>query len=310
MSEITAKLDYFSVTVFLKQGVGHQPVTNCIMSDLLQLSESNSDAFFEKQPFGGRGYAQISFCPVNGLILYRYPNSGNAGHCHIEIKGEPLASIGVDGVHRFLTGIVEAGLTFRASRVDIAFDHVPCPPIELYNAWKARSVKTRLHYKSHDWRENDKGATFYWGSIKGIRQGVCYNMRSFNRVELRCREGLAEALGNVVASGDDLLLWQVAASELNSMAQFPDDLGHWGWVQEIAAGAERCYVPKPPKKAVGLSLVAKTRDRFMSLCSELAIISNALGIDPEAVTQTIASVSIDDKGTKKIRDLRRALACL
>lgn len=309
MSEITVKLDYFSVTVFLQGGGGHKLVTDCILSDLLQLPAEDSADFFEGQGFGGRGYSQVCFCPVPGLVFYRYPSAGSA-HCHVEIKGEPLASIGFAGVYRFLQGLEDVDLTFRASRVDVAFDYVPCPPIELFNAWKAGKVKTRLHDHSHDWRENAKGKTFYWGSVTSERQGICYDMRGFNRVELRCRQKLAVLLGVVVAQGDDGLLWKTAASILQHMAQFPDDGNHWGWVQRMANGTEHCPTPKIQNNAVAHVLVVKARERLMVLCSELAVVSKGLGTDLDTLAQLIESIKIDDVGNKKILQLQRAVDCL
>ncbi|MBI5922678.1 MAG: hypothetical protein HY847_13675 [Betaproteobacteria bacterium] len=309
MSEISVKLDYFSVTVFMQGDVGHKPVTDCILSDLLGLSGVDSSAYFEGQGFGGRGYSQVCLCPIPGLVFYRYPSSGS-GHCHVEIKGEPLASISFDGVHRFLKGLEDADLTFRASRVDLAFDYVPCSPVELFNAWKARKVKTRLHYDSHDWRENSRGKTFYWGSVTSERQGICYDMRGFNRVELRCRQKTAAFLGVIVGEGNEHTLWAIGAGLINGLAQFPDDGNHWGWVQKIASGVNRHFVAVPQKKPVAQAVVARARERFMNLCAELAIIANALGIDSEMVSQTVASVTIDANSNKKIRDLQKVLGSL
>jgi hypothetical protein len=310
MSEIVVKLDYFSVTVFLQGGVGHKVVTELILSDLLQLPAANSSEYFEGQGFGGRGYSQICFCPVSGLVLYRYPSGGDTGHCHVEIKGEPLTSIGFEGVRRFLQGLEDADLTFRASRIDVAFDNVPCSPVELFNAWKAGKVKTRLHDHSHDWRENAKGKTFYWGSVTSERQGICYDKRGFNRVELRCRQKLAEGLGWLVVQGDAHKLWQAAAAILNNMAEFPDDGNHWGWVKKLAAGTEHCPASKVQKNVVASVLVAKARERFMVLCSELAILVQGLGTDLETLTLVVGSITIDEIGEKKIRGLRKAVDSL
>jgi hypothetical protein len=121
-SFVKHKVDYFSVTLRLMKGTGSKVIMDSVCTDLLSIGRI--DEFFKPEDHGGRGYAQVMRCPIEGINFYRYPQGG-VRHCHLEIKGAPLETIGYAGIERFMQAMEECGITARASRIDVAFDRVP-----------------------------------------------------------------------------------------------------------------------------------------------------------------------------------------
>ena len=201
---ISFKCDYFSVTI-------HEDF-NSVFTHLIPYLFHSYDCneyqwgdFFHDTKRGGRCYERVYISPV-GISLYCQPVNDGQNHCHLEIKGKALESIGQLQFIEFLTVISETYTRWNVTRFDGAFDHSHISPeymvkCERDGAFRTQSRSFKLVTSTTDGK---RSSTYYIGSrSKGSERMLrVYDQRGYNRVELELRKTRADLVVK------DLLLYK------------------------------------------------------------------------------------------------------
>lgn len=299
------KLDYLSVTLFRETVSGEK-------SNYTEVLETVCEVFgisntFESLGFGGRAYADIRIHPeVDGLTAYLYPKTGH--HLHLELKGTACSVIGEESIGRLGDALAAIDVRARASRVDIACDHVGFTPNDLHARWKGNHVRTR--FRKYDYRTNAEGDTFYVGSKDSI-QLCCYNKRGFTRAEIRCYADVADIMGIMVMRGSFGDAAQASVGTLTHRLTFLEEDGSpmASWADYAALG---CQTPaKLPARSRDMAPAQRKvvfyKDRLQNLLGEVAIISLAFGHPPELIAEMIAQFKLDDASRPLFDRIKRVV---
>ena len=194
LSPISFKCDYFSVTI-------HEDF-NSVFTHLIPYLFHSYDPdkwqwgeFFRDTERGGRCYQRVYFSDI-GITLYCQPVNAGQNHCHIEIKGKAIESIGQIQLIEFIRAISETYLKWNVTRFDGAFDHSHISPGYMVNcentgAFRTQSRSFKLVTSTVDGK---RSSTYYVGSrSKGSERLLrVYDMRGYNRVELELRKNRAD----------------------------------------------------------------------------------------------------------------------
>lgn len=299
------KLDYLSVTLFRESVSGNK-------SNYAEVLETICDVFkisnnFESLGFGGRAYADIRTHPeVEGLTAYLYPKSGN--HLHLELKGAACSVIGEEAIGRLGEALSGIDVRARASRVDIACDHVEFSPNDLHARWKGNHVRTR--FRKYDYRTNAEGDTFYVGSKDSI-QLCCYNKRGFNRAEIRTYAEVADLLGVMVMRGAFLDAAYASVGTLTGKLTFLEADGQtmpsWAAYEALTTSGPVTLPARARDLAPAHQKMVFYKDRLQNLLGEVAIISLAFGHPPELIAEMLTQFKLDDASRPLFDRIKRVV---
>jgi hypothetical protein len=206
---IEFKCDWFSVTihesfdhVFTKLVpllISGSPIADYHWSDL-----------FHDLGHGGRGYKKLWVSPI-GVTLYAEPINKDQTHCHIEIKGKALDTIGQGRLIGFAKTIDREFEKWNVTRFDGAYDHSDITPHMLKAAYEDRQIRT--HCRTTKWIESQApngvvSSTWYLGNRgEGTERLMrCYDVRGYNRIELELRKTRADMVFKDLLK-TDLTLW-------------------------------------------------------------------------------------------------------
>lgn len=154
---------------------------------------------------GARGYKQSGF--AGGINVYTHPTRGV--HWHIEVTGEACDSIH-PGQWRKLMELKLGKTDIRIRRIDFKVDNVPLSVSAIWacvrddvNIKLMRSNKESIQHIESPWRPDEKGvqlgtSTIYLGSPTSDRRCRIYDLHGFTRVELQCRNDVADNMGWVL----------------------------------------------------------------------------------------------------------------
>lgn len=211
-------IDYLSLTFHTNVSrIAFFVVTHLLGYEIPEASNW-SDHFYKREG-KGRGY-QAMFSGEYGMMLYAYP-SDQSQHCHLELKGRALAAIGYEALCSFIAEVDACGFRWKATRIDIAFDHYFFTPLMCWDAYRQGKFRTRANRDSGDWRENKKGKTFYIGSKLSPRFLRVYDMRGPTRVEMVYKKDYAESVRQQLTNIEGLK--STALGLLRSYIEFTEE---------------------------------------------------------------------------------------
>ncbi len=215
---VTMTIDYLSLTFHTNVSrIAFLAVSHLLGYEIPEAS--NWSDFFYKREGKARGY-QAMYSGEHGMMLYAFP-SDQSQHCHLELKGQALAAIGYEALCSFLAEVDACGFRWKATRIDIAFDHHFFTPQMCWDAYQKGKFRTRANRDSGDWRENNKGKTFYIGSRMSPRFLRIYDKRGPSRIEMVYKKEYAEALRQQLTNIEELK--NTALGFLRSYIEFTEE---------------------------------------------------------------------------------------
>ena len=161
------------------------------------ISETFCGSDFTVLDHGVNGYTR-THTTIYGLRIFDNPGRSEMG-VHIIADGDATEAIG----HSRLQ-LIHFGLEMRPTRVDVALDHCPFDPADVYAEWLRDNVRTRCKapsetrpdrsgLRAHTWMSSPRGDTFYMGSRQSTAFAKCYDERGHTRFELELKEARARA---------------------------------------------------------------------------------------------------------------------
>lgn len=192
---VTFHVDYLKSTVWTEIENLTQIVTEQIEEIL------GFEAVFVKASFGGLDTWTDERSGVQ-LFYHASRQTSGATWCQVQLKGESCQRWGDARLRNLLMGINAAGVRWRLSRVDAAWDHGQITPRWFYDQILAGNFVSRcLDQADRDWRENALGQTAYLGLRKDHKERLLrvYNKYGYNRVELEMSGKWAEKMGEMMA---------------------------------------------------------------------------------------------------------------
>jgi hypothetical protein len=195
---IEFKIDYLSVTIHHKYDEVFTNLIPFLMTGSA-MSEVHWGDLFHNVGHGGRGYKSLWVSPI-GVTLYAHPINKDQDHCHIEIKGSALESIGQGRLLDFIRKMDATYEKWNATRLDGAYDHSDISPYMMHEASSNNELRTHCRYRKMEVStvgEKDS-ATHYIGNRKSGSMRILrvYDMRGYNRVELELRKERADMVIN------------------------------------------------------------------------------------------------------------------
>jgi len=179
----------------------------------------------EVLPRGALGYAtRYRVGHVQVLADGQGPQAEAMG-VHLEVTGAGCEALGFSKLRD-----LAVGLDLRVSRFDLAVDGCPFTPSEVWAAWTAGNVRTRVkvaagalagrEWRSGKWMQSASGDTAYLGSSRAARMVRVYDRRETGtRLELQVRHGAAHAVASDVFGVSEAL---VPARVLGHVRAFVD----------------------------------------------------------------------------------------
>lgn len=183
-------------------------------------------AGFELMPRGNLGYrTQYRVGPVVVLTDGTGPQSEEMG-THIEVTGSGCEELGYAKL-RELWHVVQ----LRVSRVDLAVDGCPFTPEQVWAAWTAGDVRTKVklakdakegrEWRSGEWIQSASGDTAMLGGRQAARRLRVYDRRETGtRLELQVRHKAADAIAAAVFSRPEDLVGSEVLSHVRSFVDF------------------------------------------------------------------------------------------
>lgn len=316
---LTIGIHWVTVTAFTNAA----NLTGHVMSTLF--GETLADPFkwvefFLDTGASGRRYKSIRIGP-HGIKLYSGPVHGL--HCSLEIPGEAIEILGETLLFEFLSGLGslshkdkeghERAVTWRCTRLDIAFDHASFHPRQCYEAWLRKDVRCSANWEKHKWEENPEGQIFRCGARSSMRYLRIYNRRGYTRVELELKSGFAELASLIYISqmGQD---WNsCAVGLLRDYIDFVDrntggsstraDLLPWwqAFVGAIPRAKER------PKRIDPYGDFLQRKKAYLTrMLPTLYVFKHGLQVSLDELCEGIGDV-LGDKHRRELAELRRAL---
>lgn len=166
------------------------------------ISETFHGADFTVMDRGVSGYTR-TFTTIYGLRVFENPDRPEMG-VHVIADGEAAEAMG----HAKLQ-LIHFGLDMQPTRIDVALDHCPFEPHDLYTEWLRDNVRTRckapsnakpdrIGVRAHTWMSSPAGDTFYMGSRQSTAFARCYDERGHTRFELELKGDRARAAAHVL----------------------------------------------------------------------------------------------------------------
>lgn len=154
----------------------------------------------EVMPRGALGYATRYRVGHVTVLADGQGVQAAAMGCHVEVTGEGCEAVGFSGLRR-LHDVLE----LRASRLDLAVDACPFTPAEVWGAWTAGAVRSKVkvspdalpgrEWRSGEWVSSSTGDTAYLGSKRAARRVRVYDRRATGtRLELQVRHNAAAVI--------------------------------------------------------------------------------------------------------------------
>lgn len=320
---VSFHLDYLSVTV---HGVDFERVSRlasqliniCAFGIVGELKRQNWRSWVDvshEQGNGARGYRRLFRLP-GGINLYCIPVSGSSDHAHFEIKGELATAMGA-GRFRALFRYLDAmfGGSWRATRLDLAWDHVPFTPLDVLAAVMSGDVRTRARRDSLKTHEAplsaDEGLTTSLGSRQSTALMRVYDKRGPVRCELQLNKERAAAVCRVLAEREFAEWSCYGLGVLRDFVDFVDSESSLnrsrqallGWWAEFLGGAERAGLRLSAREVKPLEAVRHWVRKQVS--ASLAVLC---AVDLECAGGDVAVLlSLLDEGRSRYRKRHRAL---
>jgi hypothetical protein len=194
MSEITFKIDYFSITIWGE----HEEILSIFDQ---YLSKYVGDPVHIGH--GHRGYQRWGKA-LSGVNLYSIPSNEDQHHGHIELKGAACDVIPMATLREMFLYLQErfetTGHLYRITRLDLAWDHVMVTPMEFLFSIQQdhlRSLTKRSSWKMDQSPVGDEdriSTTVYFGAPSSERRVRVYDKHGFTRVELQLRDERAHKI--------------------------------------------------------------------------------------------------------------------
>lgn len=249
MSEITFGIHWLSFTV-------HAPKMDAIaIYDLLFKAQFGELVDTEH---GGKFFKEI-YQSTFGFKVYMTPSKGNAEYFHFEIPGEACEHITWN--YFFALGEYlrcNYPEKYHFTRIDLAFDHVPFTPNQIYDAigqGQVRSLAKRetLQKISRPFEPKENGelgtCTVSFGVRSSERFLRVYDRRGFTRLEFEVKDRRADLIGNeVLTLLDESPIFPSMASHLMDFVEFQAP-----WWDEFIKGQARAWAKVTQAKEVTLS---------------------------------------------------------
>lgn len=209
----------------------------------------------EEMPRGNLGYrTQYRVGPVVVLTDGMGPQAETMG-THIEVTGAGCEELGYAKL-RELWHVVQ----LRVSRVDLAVDGCPFTPEQVWAAWTAGDVRTKVklakdakegrEWRSGEWIQSASGDTAMLGGKQAARRLRVYDRRETGtRLELQVRHGAADVVAAAVFSSPDEAVGSEVLSHVRSFVDFLEGEGEnvtrrplASWWLEFVGGVEKSRV--------------------------------------------------------------------
>jgi len=206
--EVEFKCDWFSVTIHSNFDQVFTKLVPLLLSGS-PIADYHWSDLFHDLGHGGRGYKKLWTSPI-GVTLYAQPINKDQNHCHIEIKGKALDTIGQGRLIEFAKAMDQSFDKWKVTRFDGAYDHSNITPYMLKAAFEAKQIRT--HCTTTKWIESQSplgiSATWYLGNRgEGTERLMrCYDVRGYNRIELELRKSRADMVFKDLLK-TDLELW-------------------------------------------------------------------------------------------------------
>ncbi len=206
---IEFKCDWFSVTIHANFDQVFTKLVPLLISGS-PIADYHWSDLFHDLGHGGRGYKKLWVSPI-GVTLYAEPINKDQNHCHIEIKGKALDTIGQGRLIEFAKAMDSEFEKWKVTRFDGAYDHSDITPRMLKPAYDSRQIRT--HCRTSKWIESQApdgvvSSTWYLGNRgEGTERLMrCYDVRGYNRIELELRKSRADMVFKDLLK-TDLKLW-------------------------------------------------------------------------------------------------------
>lgn len=234
------------------------------------------------------GYHKSKVHRASGALLgidAQYPLAGQHDHVGVRFTGRCLESLSLQQVWSLLTALQATGDLYP-SRLDLAFDHAPVTPHQLYDAVLSDDIKTSTHRspdgtRHHTWMSNPDGQSLYIGSKTSERCVLIYNRRGYSRIEARFRRSYAERVFHMLANAGwtQEALCDIGRGLVLDIADFrhrdPDAPNGWGErLPGWDAFAEDALAIKPPAIVKHASLKTK-RSAVFNYARLIALVAHA-----------------------------------
>ena len=209
----------------------------------------------QEMPRGNLGYrTQYRVGPVVVLMDGTGPQAESMGS-HIEVTGSGCEELGYAKL-RELWHVVQ----LRVSRVDLAVDGCPFTPEQVWAAWTAGDVRTKVklakdakegrEWRSGEWIQSASGDTAMLGGKQAARRLRVYDRRETGtRLELQVRHGAADVVAAAVFSSPDEAVGPEVLSHVRSFVDFLEGEGEnvtrrplASWWSEFVGGVEKSRV--------------------------------------------------------------------
>ena len=225
-------LDYLRLTVHASVFSTRRDVAECLMWLLSEkvwprFSANDLSEWVNAGP-GGHWAERWKLLPGVTICV---PRDDDARWVSLELSGEAFTWCSSADLREFMAWIERAvgeGIIgkFKATRVDLALDHVQISPLEMRGWIEAGSARSKGFARckngkpDHRWFENGDGSTCYLQA--GPRLVRLYDRRGYNRLELQLEEQhAAECFGDLWHLPADQ--WAVhAVARLRGFVDFVD----------------------------------------------------------------------------------------
>lgn len=220
--------------------------------------------------FGGRFYKH-RYDGLLGVRLYFDPlEQDKSGETHVcfELPGAACDVVTPDKFVLFVRHLNNLAIPFSITRLDIAFDHVPFTPGDLYQHFTAGDLVSLVKRSKHRWLVSgdkketgeDGCTTFEFGSNQSERMVTCYDKRGYTRLEFQCRGDRATLIANDLLQRDYSDWWQCAIGHLRQYADFMFD----AWLTFVEC-TQRFAIRISSARALSIAKMAKWAEEQLSM---------------------------------------------
>ena len=195
---------------------------------------------------GGRGFNEIWYSLL-GFKVYVNPSRGELDYFHFEIPGQACEQIHW-GIFQGFDDVLRSNYPdqYHYSRLDFAFDDLPCTPQEVEAAISEGRVKSLAKRKTmtvnqspFELKANGEIGTYTvnFGSRQSERMIRVYNKRGFTRLELEMKGKRADLVAKQLFRASDGSEWfSIALSHLRDYVNFDAE-----WWEEFVIGVGRAW---------------------------------------------------------------------
>lgn len=206
-SELTHRCDYLTGTT--------RESLETVRATLNEFFHLAANTEWIEQDYGGYFYKNRCEGPYGARIYYTHGREDSL----VWLPGKACEFLNISGIISISTL-----LSLSVTRLDWCFDGVAFKPRDVWDAFMTNNVNTKVlrqHGSSKFMEDSEGHTTAYIGSRSGLAQIVCYDMRGFNRLELRTKgERAKELLAGLGGCADQREMAKLVMGHITGFCDF------------------------------------------------------------------------------------------